>query len=48
MTPAACAEDDREVTSTQLSPSNLAAAHLAGFMGKELTSGRLPRYPSSV
>lgn len=29
-------------------PSNLAAAHLAGFMGKELTSGRLPRYPSSV
>lgn len=27
---------------------NPAAAHLAGFMGKELTSGRLPRYPSSV
>lgn len=24
------------------------AAHLAGFMGRELTSGRLPCYPSSV
>ncbi|KAM7382560.1 hypothetical protein PAMP_002286 [Pampus punctatissimus] len=31
-TPPVCGEDDREVTSTQLSPSNLAAAHLAGFM----------------
>lgn len=29
-------------------PSDRAAAHLGGFMGKELTSGRLPRYPSSV
>lgn len=29
-------------------PSNLAAVHLAEFMGKELTSGRLPCYPSSV
>lgn len=43
-----CAELHRGLTSSWLSPSNLAAAHLAGFMGKELTSGRLPCYPSSV
>lgn len=43
-----CAELHRGLTSSRLSPSNLSAAHLAGFMGKELTSGRLPCYPSSV
>lgn len=33
-----------------LRPSSItgSAAHLAGFIGKELTSGRLPCYPSSV
>lgn len=29
-------------------PTLQSAAHLAGFMGRELTSGRLPCYPSSV
>lgn len=43
-----CAELLQGLTSSRLSPSNLSAAHLAGFMGKELTSGRLPCYPSSV
>lgn len=38
-------EDDKELTSP---PQPIAAAHLAGFMGKGLTSGRLRRYPSSV
>lgn len=41
-------ERDRGLTSTQPSSAGGAAAHLAGFMGEELTSGRLPRYPSSV
>lgn len=42
-----CTEDDRELMSTH-PPLPQSAAHLAGFMGKELTSGRLPCYPSSV
>lgn len=51
-------EDDRELVSaertntppppTSSPPTLQSAAHLAGFMGRELTSGRLPSYPSSV